>query len=62
MIKENVLKKIADISKYQGNVDWSKTKDDVEFVILRASWNCSATGSPAGKARFFYAPMGRKER
>ena len=31
------MKKIADISKYQGNVDWSKTKEDVEFVILRAS-------------------------
>ena len=41
MIKENVLKKIADISKYQGNVDWSKTKDDVEFVILRASCGTS---------------------
>lgn len=35
------MKKIADISKYQGNVDWSKTKDDVEFVILRASCGTS---------------------
>lgn len=29
--------KIADISKYQGNVDWEKASKDLDFVILRAS-------------------------
>ena len=31
------MKKIADISKWQGNVDWSKAKDELDFAILRAS-------------------------
>lgn len=29
--------KIADISKYQGNVDWVKARKELDFVILRAS-------------------------
>lgn len=29
--------KIADISKYQGNVDWAKARKELDFVILRAS-------------------------
>lgn len=29
--------KIADISKYQGNVDWNKARKELDFAILRAS-------------------------
>ena len=28
---------IADISKWQGNVDWETASKELEFVILRAS-------------------------
>ena len=31
------MKKIADISKYQGNVDWAQAATELEFCILRAS-------------------------
>ena len=31
------MKKIADISKWQGEVDWKTAAKELEFVILRAS-------------------------
>lgn len=31
------MNKIADISKYQGTVDWGKAASELDFVILRAS-------------------------
>ena len=33
--------KIADISKYQGNVDWGKARKELDFIILRASCGMS---------------------
>ena len=27
-----------DVSKYQGNIDWEKTKDVVEFAIIRCGY------------------------
>lgn len=35
------MKKIADISKWQGNVVWAKAAAELEFVILRASCGIS---------------------
>ena len=31
------MKKIADISHYQGAIDWDKARNDLEMVIFRAS-------------------------
>ncbi len=31
------MKKIADISKYQGDIDWAKARTELDFIILRAS-------------------------
>ena len=33
--------KIADISKWQGDIDWSKAAKELDFVILRASCGTS---------------------
>lgn len=32
------MKRIIDVSKWQGNIDWEKVKDNVHFVILRATY------------------------
>lgn len=36
------MKKIADISHYQGAIDWSKARDDLEMAIFRASVGSNA--------------------
>ena len=36
--------KIADVSKYQGNVDWEKARKELDFVIFRASCGLGEDG------------------
>jgi GH25 family lysozyme M1 (1,4-beta-N-acetylmuramidase) len=39
------MKKIVDLSKWQGEIDFSKLKDDVEFVILRVQYGSTTIDS-----------------
>lgn len=66
---EGEMGKIADISKYQGNVDWEKSRHALDFVILRASCgesidtmylhNVSTCGLPFGA--YHYVKAGTAE-
>lgn len=64
----SVSRKIIDVSQAQGKIDWAKVKDQVDFVILRASegrsmdkcfdYNadrCLALGIPFGVYHFLHA-------
>ena len=38
------MKKVIDISKFQGNIQWSKVKEDVDGVIIRLGYRGYTTG------------------
>lgn len=38
------MRKIADVSKYQGDVDWEKARKELDFVIFRASCGMGEDG------------------
>ena len=52
-VYDNKIKKIIDISSWQGNIDFEKVKDEVDGVIVRLGYGTTLLDSPVLDSKFY---------
>ena len=52
-VYENKIKKIIDISSWQGDIDFEKVKDEVDGVILRLGYGTTLLDEPVLDSKFY---------